>query len=127
MSRRISWRPAGMRLLGALILVLGLWSAAQLHRQAPSRLPPDIESPGDVAAVLHPEDFKRASRDMELFGGKTMMLIDRARRWLSGPEGAEALAVLIGLVSLVAGAGLILAADRPARDTAPGEDTPPRP
>lgn len=107
------WRGVTKRLAGGMILVFGLWWAAALHRQAASQPPTDVEVVGDVAAALSPEDFKRSARDMEAFGGKGMLRIDQARRWLAGPQGTEILAALIGLCALVAGAALILAADRP--------------
>ena len=94
----------------ALILVLGLGTAAILHRTS---APPAPSPTG-----FEPEDSKKYLRQMEMIGGKANVVGAQLTRWFDGLWQGQGLARTIAVLSL-ASAGLFWVAARPRPREAP--------
>jgi hypothetical protein len=112
-----------LKLLGAVILVSGLGSAASIWL-AQDRI--DRQRGADEASLtepLSPEDSRRYTHDVELYYGETGLLVDKWKRALKEWTQGKPLAKLVGVASLVLAACLFYAGANPSR--APGTGRPP--
>ena len=100
---------SGLNWLGVAVLVVGLGSAVLIWR-AQDRI--DRENAAaeyaDPAAPLSPLDSRRQVRDVEMYYGKLGVLVEEAKELFHG----KPLAKTIGVVSVLAAAGLFLVAAR---------------
>jgi hypothetical protein len=99
-------------LLGVIILLVGFGSAVFIWR-AQDRIDRQDSTGGttDIAAApLAPEDSRRYTHDMELYSGKTGLLMDKWMRWFEGLTHGKSLAKTIAVLSLVAASGCFLSA-----------------
>ena len=94
----------------ALILVLGLGTAAILHRTS---APPAPSPTG-----FEPEDSKKYLRQMEMIGGKANVVGAQFTRWFDGLWQGRGLARTVAVLTL-ASAGLFWVAARPRPDEGP--------
>ncbi len=92
-------------LIGAAILVFGLVGAVALYATAPE----DEEILGNkiVGDKMYPVvPNKLYIRNLELYGGKTLVLVDNVERWLNERWHGKSLGVTIAWISIIT-AGLI--------------------
>lgn len=103
---------AGLILLGVVILLGGLGSSVsiwraqdRIERQASAR---QMNDPGSVNIIqpLSPDDSRRYTRDVELYYGKTGVLLDKWTRWLEKMTQGKPLARTIAVASLLLASGL---------------------
>ena len=101
--------PSTLNWLGVLVLSAGLGSAVLIWR-AQDRMDRENEAAqtADPAAPLSPLDSRRQVRDVELYYGKTGVLMEKADELFHGKPLAKSIAV----VSVIAAAGLFLVAAR---------------
>ena len=106
-------RRVYLNLLSAIILVVGLGSAAWIYQHAgPGESGVYGYEAGNGAVYpLRPEDSKEYLREMELMGGKANVLVDKFRRWFTGLWQGKSLAVIIGGASLIVSFGFFFAAN----------------
>jgi hypothetical protein len=104
-----------LNLLGMTILLSGLGSATfiwceqdQIERQARAAVTSQLGS-GGMTPTLSPEESRRYTHDVEMYYGKTGLLIDKWGRWWDELTHGKPLATTIGIGSLVAGGGLLYA------------------
>jgi hypothetical protein len=102
-----------LNLLGAVVLLIGLGSAALIYQKAGDR--PNVvlgyeEGNGTVYPV-EPEDSKEYLRGLELYGGKANVLADKLRRWFVGLGQGKSLAGLVGVMSIIVSCWCFYAAE----------------
>jgi hypothetical protein len=120
---RLAWLPStptarrrcAFNLVGVLLLAAGLGSAAHIWR-AQDRMDRQAaaqESSGTLAP-LSPEDSRKYSRQMEIYSGKTGLLMEKWTRWLGEWAHGKPLAKVIAALSLLAAGGcFVVARSRP--------------
>lgn len=117
-------RSFRLNLLGVIILISGLSSATSIWL-AQDRLDRQTRPAGtNVTGPLSPEDSRRYSHDVELYYGKTGLLMDQWKRWLAELTQGKPLARMIAVASLVVAAGLFYLAAKSNKRTRlpkPGE------
>ena len=98
--------------MAALVLLIGLGSAALVYLTAvndtASVLGYDV-----VNGELHPispDDSKTYRHDMEVYGGKANVLMDKFLRWFDGLWHGKSLAFTIAAITIGISSGLFLAA-----------------
>jgi hypothetical protein len=95
--------------IGAGILLVGLGSAAWIwHEQDLIDRQQDAAQAAGGASPLAPEDSRRHVRDVEIYYGKLGLLMEQAEGLFHG----KPLAKTIGVISVVAAAGLFLVSAR---------------
>lgn len=113
-------RSTVLRCLGGLVLALGLCGSVLQYQKGVREaevLAAFIASGGEV--LLHPEDFKKSSREMEAFGGGSLVLVDKLQRWFDGLWEGKSLAVVMALCTVAVAALLFRAANHPSSDLPP--------
>lgn len=108
--RQISPARIGLalRLLGVLVLLMGLGSAALIWR-ADDRAAEQLTNP---AAPLAASDSRKQSREIEIYYGKTGVLMERWREELGDLTHGKPLAKLIAVFTLIAACGCFYLAER---------------
>jgi hypothetical protein len=108
MSRRF------FHLLSALILLVGLSSAALIYQKADrnERAALGYEASDGSVYPIMPEDSKMYLRDMEQFGGKANVMADEFRRWFVGLWQGKSLAFTVACLSIVLSLAGFYAANR---------------
>jgi hypothetical protein len=104
--------PTRLKLIGVLILLVGLGTAALIYHQA-GNVPSGVFGYDDEGSALYPlmpEDTKKYRHDLELYGGKLNVMMDEFRRWFEGLWHGKALAKIIAFLSLVICLGFFYAA-----------------
>lgn len=117
-------RSTRLRLWAALILVVGLGSAALLHANA-SDAPPEGTSyvmEGGTAYEVLPQDSRSYQRSLEYFGGKSSVLMTEIRAWAAGLWRGPLLALLVACATVLAACSCLYAAGTPASDLEPKPD-----
>jgi len=109
MTWNLRRRRTCLNILGALILALGLGSAAVIYLRA------------GVVHDLMPENSKLYARNLEVYGGKFMVIMDDFRRWLVGLWQGKPLAVIIGCTAVMLAWALFAAAKHGPQRSGPGE------
>jgi len=104
-------RQALLNLLGAAILLLGLGAAAFIDLNAK---PPSQDDAEDTA--LSPEDSRRNSHDMEMMGGKLVMLTDKGSQMWESLKSPEHVALTIAILSILIATGCFVVAARDPQD-----------
>ncbi len=109
-------------LIAAVILLVGLGSAAMIHLTAGNN--PDgalgYEVIDGIAYPIKPDDSKMYMHDLELYGGKTIVLADEFRRWFVGLWQGKSLAFTVACITIVISLGFLFFANRLQAD--PGSD-----
>jgi hypothetical protein len=106
-----------LRFLGGFVLLLGLAGAVLLYQGGVDQTGLDPNDPTGVTWPLAPEDFKVYSRNMEMFGGKLWVLVERARRYVAGQWRRNGPALLLAAGSLAVAGLLFHAAGPPPEGT----------
>jgi hypothetical protein len=99
MNRKILNRRTWLNLISAIILAVGLSSAVLIYQRA-----------GNVYPAM-PEDSKMYRHNLEVYGGKFMVMIDDFRRWFLGLWHGKSLAVIIGCTTIIISFGFFYAAN----------------
>lgn len=105
--------PTRLKLIGALILLVGLVSAAWIYHRAdnaPYGALGYVEEGGILYPVM-PEDSKEYLRGLELYGGTANVLADKFRRWFGGLWHGKSLAKIIACLSIILSFGFFYAAN----------------
>ena len=89
-----------MRLAAALVLIVGLATAAAIYFTAEDE--PQLTS--SYVIVMDPAMTKTYVRDLERFGGKAAVLFDEFNRWFAARWHGKALGVTIAWLSVGAAA-----------------------
>ncbi len=110
MKLQVPDRPTRLKLLGVIVLMLGLGTAAIIYHSAGNVPYGALGYEGGYPIM--PEDSKQYLRSMELYGGTANVLADELRRWFVGWFQGKSLAGLIAAATLIISAGLFLAAKR---------------
>jgi hypothetical protein len=103
-----------LNLIALAVLLAGLGSAALICQRAGNTAPEVLgyeEVNGKLYPIL-PEDSKSYQRNMELYGGKANVLLDRFRRWFAGLWQGKSLARIIAAAAVIISLGLFYAARR---------------
>jgi len=114
MKIKIADRRAGLNLISAIILLVGLGCAALIYQSAENDSNPVLgyEEEGGSVFPVRPEDSKKYLRDLELFGGKANVLADEFRRWFVGLWHGKSLAFTVAGISLLIALGFFYVAHR---------------
>jgi hypothetical protein len=99
MNRGILQPRTWLNLLGALILAAGLGSAAWIYQRAETSQPVMLEN------------TKLYSHNLEVIGGKFVVIMDDFSRWFAGLWQGKSLAVMIGGATIIIALGLFYAAN----------------
>jgi len=102
----MKWETANQQtrlyLITAIILLVGLGSSLLIYLAAEND--PDnvvgYEAVGGYVYPVMPEDSKRYIHDLELYGGKTNVLVNDFMRWFAGLWHGKPLAVTIACITL---------------------------
>jgi hypothetical protein len=93
---------AGLYLIGAVILLIGLGSALLIYLTA--------DSAADNMLVYEFENSKRYRHDLELYGGKLTVFASDFTRWFTGLWQGKSLAFTVACITIVTSSGFFLAA-----------------
>ncbi len=105
--------PACLKLIGGIILLVGLVSAMLIYQSAGNYTSAVLgyESGNGTIYPMDPEDYKMYSRDMELYGGTANVLLDDLRRWFDGLWHGKSLAFIVACTTILLSSGLFYAAN----------------
>jgi hypothetical protein len=98
MNWKILHRRIWLNFVGTIILITGLAGAALIYLRA-----------GNGYQVML-EDSKMYRHNLEVFGGKFMVMVDDFRLWFLGLWQGKSLAVIIGCAAIVISLGFFYAA-----------------
>jgi hypothetical protein len=127
MNWKIPDRPTCFNLLSALILLVGLASAAWIYQRA-DNVPYGAlgyENEGGTLYPVMPEDSKQYLRGLELYGGTANVLVDEFRRWFVGLFQGKSLAFILAGASIIISFGFFYASNHSAprvKSKVPNED-----
>jgi hypothetical protein len=108
-----------LKLLGVVILVSGLSTAASIWL-AQDRIDRQRSAGGtDLTGALSPDDSRRYTHDVELYYGETGLLVDKWRRWLEEWTRGKPLSKLVAVASLASAMGLFYVAAHRRSPTRP--------
>ena len=85
-----------MRLIAALVLIVGLATAAAIYFIAEEEAP----LTSSYVITIDPALTKTYVRDLERFGGKAAVLFDDFNRWFAGRWHGKALGVTVAWISI---------------------------
>ena len=101
-------------LISAAILLVGLGSAVLIYRTSENNSSGVLgyEEQGGSVYPTMPEDSKKYLRDLELYGGKTNVLMDELRRGFVGLWQGKLLAFTVACITIFTSFGVLYAAHR---------------
>jgi hypothetical protein len=113
MNCKILNQRTWLNLFSAIIMVVGLVSAALIYQRADNTPYGALgyEVVDGITYPIMPEDSKQYLRDLELYGGKANVLMDKFNRWFLGLWHGKSLAVIIGCTSIIISFGFYYAAN----------------
>ena len=100
-------RHTCLNFISLIILLAGLGSAAWIYQTAGNDSSSVIgyeEEGGSVSPVM-PEDSKKFLRDLELYGGKTEVLMYEFRIWFAGLWHGKSLAYTVACITVLISLG----------------------
>jgi hypothetical protein len=112
MNGKIFPPGAWLKLLSALILLLGVASAALVYHRAAqdsSRASGYEAADGTIYPIM-PGDSKLYRHNLEVYGGKFGVMLDDFRRWFLGLWQGKSLAVMIAAAAIMIALALFSAA-----------------
>jgi hypothetical protein len=112
MNWKILHQRKWLNLISAIVLVVGLSSAALIYQRAGN----------DQYSGSGYEYSKRYRHDLEVYGGKFMVIMDEFNRWFFGLWQGKSLAVIIACTTILISFGFFYAARYLPPDSRP--DTP---
>lgn len=110
MNWKILNKRTWLNFISAIILVVGLSSASLIYQRTGNVYP------------IRPEDSKMYRHNLEVYGGKFMLIIDDFRRWFLGLWHGKSLAVIIGCTTIIISSGFFYAANNSSRRFQSGVD-----
>lgn len=117
MKWKIADKRAGLYFIGAIILLVGLGSAAFIY-QAALNDPNSASGYEVIGGFIYPsggENSKKYMHDLELYGGKSAVLADEFMRWFAGLWHGTSLAFTVACISIIISLGFIVAAKLSSR------------
>lgn len=98
-----------LAVVSMLILLIGLGSAALIYQRADSDKGDVLgyEMIGGSVYPISPDNSKKYVHDLELYGGKAMVMADEFRRWFAGLWQGKQLAITIACLTIVISAGTL--------------------
>jgi hypothetical protein len=113
MNWKILPRRTRLNLLGAIILLVGLGSAALIYSRAADTPYGALgyETADGTIYPIMPEDSKMYRHNLELYGGKLNVVMDDFRRWFLGLWQGKSLAVIITCTTIIISFGFFYAAN----------------
>ncbi len=115
MKWKIANQRTGLYLIGAIILLVGLGSAAFIY-QAARNDPGSASGYEVIGGFIYPstgENSKKYMHDLELYGGKAAVLADEFMRWFAGLWHGTSLAFTVACITIIISLGVFLAAVHP--------------
>jgi hypothetical protein len=109
MNWRILKQRTCLNFISAIILVVGLGCAALIYQRAGTSYP------------IMPENSKLYIHNLEVYGGKFMVIMDDFRRWFVGLWQGKSLAVIIGCTTIIISFGLFYAANHLPQGSRPDD------
>ena len=111
----IAWsslsRERRLYMLSAAVLACGLLCATLIYLNAPDDADGlAYEADGGVLYRMAPGDSRAYMHDMELYGGKTNVLVYEFRQWFAGLWRGRSLAYTTASIALLVSLGLFAAA-----------------
>jgi len=113
MTRTISASQKRLYLIGALVLALGLGSAALIYANAEDNADVALgyDMVNGVAYPISTKDSKAFQRDVRLYGGKFALLSDELSDWFGSLWRGKRLAFTVAALSVLLSAGLVFVAN----------------
>jgi hypothetical protein len=102
-----------LKLISAIILLVGLGSAVLIYQtsETDSSSALGYEIAGGSVYPIMPENSKMYKHDLELYGGKAVVLADEFRRWFIGLWHGKSLAFTVAFISIFISFGFFFAAN----------------
>jgi hypothetical protein len=113
MNGKILHRRTWLNLVSAIILLVGLGSAALLYQRA-GNIPSGAlgyESADGTIYPIMPENSKVYRHNLEVYGGKFSVIMDDFSRWFAGLWQGKSLAVIIAFTTVIISFGFFYAAN----------------
>jgi hypothetical protein len=113
MNWKILNRRTWLKLISAIILVVGLGSATFIYQRAgndPYGALGYEAADGTIYPIM-PGDSKIYRHNLEVYGGKFNVIMDDFRRWFVGLWHGKSLAVIIGCTAVIISFGVYYAAN----------------
>jgi hypothetical protein len=103
MNWKITNRRTFLHAISVITLVVGLGSAVWIYRTAGNDSNDILGYEGRSGSVypVNPADSKKFMRDLELYGGKTNVLMYEFRVWFVGLWQGKSLAYMVAFLSVV--------------------------
>lgn len=103
MNWKILNQRSWLNLISAIILLVGLGSAALIYQRAGNDPYGALgyESVDGTIYPIMPENSKLYRHNLEVYGGKLNVIMDDFRRWFDGLWHGKSLAVMIGCTTLI--------------------------
>ncbi|MCK9375570.1 MAG: hypothetical protein M0P73_05410 [Syntrophobacterales bacterium] len=113
MNWKILNQRTWLNLISAIILLVGLGSAALIYQRADNTPYGALgyESADGTIYPIMPEDSKMYRHNLEVYGGKLNVMMDDFRRWFSGLWQGKSLAFMVACITLVIAFGFFYAAN----------------
>lgn len=123
--RNMEWSVERTRkrlfLISAIILLVGLGSAALIYLKAPGELTGVLgyESEGGSEYPIMPDDSKQYMRGLQLYGGTANVLADELRLWFDGLWHGKSLAYTVAVMTIFVSVVIIFVANHlpPGRES----------
>jgi hypothetical protein len=113
MKRKILSQRIYLNLISAIILAVGLGSAALIYQRA-GNVPYGAwgyETVDGTVYPIMPQDSKMYRHNMEVYGGKLNVMMDDFSRWFGGLWHGKSLAVMIGCTTIIISFGFFYRAN----------------
>ena len=113
MNWKILHRRTCLNFIGALILIIGLGSAALIYQRAGNYAYGawGYETVDGIIYPIMPQDSKMYRHNLEVYGGKLNIMIDDFNRWFLGLWHGKSLAVIISFTTIIISFGFFYTAN----------------
>jgi len=109
MNWKILKQRTSLNLISAIILVVGLGSAAFIYQRAGND--PYGELTDEAMRLIMLQNSKLYRHNLEVFGGKLNVIMDEFRRWFAGLWHGKSLAFIIACLSIIVSFGFFYKAN----------------
>ena len=109
MNWNILKQRTSLNLISAIILVVGLGSAAFIYQRAGND--PSGEVADETMRLIMLQNSKLYRHNLEVFGGKLNVIMDDFQRWLAGLWDGKSLAFIIACISIIVSCGFFYKAN----------------